>query len=249
MDIVAPLHAQMREALIQQITSGAWGTGSRIPSERQLCERFKVSRTTTRRALSDCVHEGWLYTVVGKGTYVARNRLEQELEPFTGFSADLRRRGIVVTSRVMGAGSFKANEAVARRLQLLPRTPVFRLHRVRLASGKQLATQVAYLPEHLCPDLSRFDFVSRSLYGVLREEYGLRLVRGHTTIKAGLASHQERGLLGLEDPSAVLRTFQVTCIADGRPIEYCESVFHGELYELTFSAGAGTANGTTIPDS
>lgn len=248
MNIVAPLHAQLREALIKQITSGAWGTGSKIPSERQLCERFKVSRTTTRRALSECVHEGWLYTVVGKGTYVARNRLEQELEPFTGFSADLRRRGIEVTSRVLGADSTKATEAVARKLGLLPRAPVFRLHRVRLASGKQLATQVAYLPEHLCPDLSRFDFVSRSLYEVLREEYGLRLVGGHTTIKAGLASHQERRLLGLDDPSAVLRTFQVTYVAHGRPIEFCKSIFHGELYELTFNAGASRAGGTPVPD-
>jgi len=148
----------------------------------------------------------------------------------------------------MGAGSLKATEAVALKLGLLPRAPVFRLHRIRLASSKQLATQVAYLPEHLCPDLPQFDFAARSLYEVLREEYGLRLVRGHTTIKAGLASHQERRLLNLDDPSAVLRTFQVTYIADGRPIEYCESVFHGELYELTYSASARRANGTTVPD-
>jgi GntR family transcriptional regulator len=244
-----PLHAQLREALIQQITSGAWKPGSQIPSERDLCKRYNVSRTTTRRTISECVHEGWLYTVVGKGTYVARTHLEQELEPFTGFSDDLRRRGIEVTSHVLGAENLKAPDVLANRLGLLPRSPIYRLHRVRLASGKPLAVQVACLPEHLCPDLFRFDFVWRSLYDVLREEYGLRLVQGRTTIKAGLASSDERRLLALDDPSAVLRTSQTTYLDDGRPVEHCESVFHGGLYEMTFTASAQCTDGSAVPDT
>jgi GntR family transcriptional regulator len=231
-----PLHVQLRESIIQAIIVGSWAPGVRIPSERELCRQYGVSRTTTRRTISECVHDGWLYTVVGKGTYVATNRLEQELRSLTGFSDDLRKRGIAASSRVLAAEGVKAPADLATSLGLLTEAPVLRLQRIRFASAKPIAVQTTWLPEHLCPGLFRFDFTTHSLYGVLREEYGLRLVRGETKIKAGLATPFERRALRLVDPSAVLRTTQVTYLDDGQPIEYCESVFHGELYELTFAA-------------
>ncbi len=237
-DLSVPLHAQLRDALIEQIVSGVLRAGSRIPSERELCKQYNVSRTTARRTLSECVHEGWLYTVVGKGTYVSQHHLEQELRSFTGFSDDLRKRGIVPTSRVLAAENLKASSSLADKLRLLPQAPVLRLIRVRMASGKPIAIQETYLPEHLCPGLFRFDFASRSLYEVLREEYGLRLVRSDTKIKAALATVSERQTLQLADPSAVLRTSHTTYLKDDRSIEYCESVFHGDMYELTFAATA-----------
>jgi GntR family transcriptional regulator len=236
--ITLPLHAQLHDELVQQIITGALPTGSRIPSERELCERFNVSRTTTRRTISELVHEGWVYTVVGKGTYVARNLLEQELQSFTGFSDDLNRRGISVTSRVLAAENIKAPPPLAQSLHLPVLAPVFQLHRLRLTSGTALAIQRTTLPEHLCPGLLQFDFTSGSLYDILRSRYGLRLVRGQATIRAGLATPSERSLLKLGNPGAVLRTYQTTFLDDDRPIEYCESVFHGELYELVTTINA-----------
>lgn len=232
------LHVQLRHAIVQEITAGNWRAGARIPSERELCRQFNVSRTTTRRTISECVHEGWLYTVVGKGTYVARHRLEQELRALTGFSDDLRKRGIAASSRVMAAESLKAPAELASRLQVRTDTPVFRLYRIRLAADAPIAIQTTWLPEHLCPGIFRFDFATRSLYEVLRSEYDLRLVRGVTRINAGLATAFERQTFGSENPIATLRTAQTTFLNDERVIEYCESVFHGDLYELTFAATA-----------
>lgn len=237
MTIAVPLHVQLRDALVEQIISGALPVGSRIPSERELCRSYNVSRTTTRRTLSQLMHEGWIYTVVGKGTYVAPNRLEQELKPITGFADDLRRRGISVMSHVVRAGNVKASDEVAAHLDLTPGAPLVELERVRVATGTPLVLQVAFLPEHLCPDLLRFDFATRSLYDVLRTEYGLPLRRGETVIKADLATGRERGLLDGEDPMPVLRTFQTTYLDDDRPIEYCQSVFRGDLYELRTTTG------------
>jgi GntR family transcriptional regulator len=237
MTIAVPLHVQLRDALVEQIISGALPVGLRIPSERELCRSYNVSRTTTRRTLSQLMHEGWIYTVVGKGTYVAPNRLEQELKPITGFADDLRRRGISVMSHVVTAGNVKASDEVAAYLDLTPGAPLVELERVRVATGTPLVLQVAFLPEHLCPDLLRFDFATRSLYDVLRTEYGLPLRRGETVIKADLATGRECGLLDGEDPMPVLRTFQTTYLDDDRPIEYCQSVFRGDLYELRTTTG------------
>lgn len=240
-----PLHIQLKNTLTDQIITGMLPVHARIPSERELCQQYKVSRTTTRRTLSTLIYEGWLYTVVGKGTYVARNPLEQELQPVTGFAADLRHRGIEVASHVLSAENIKATDAIAHRLSLLPQTPVFGLSRLRMASGCPVAVQMAYLPEHLCPNLFQFDFVERSLYDVLRENYGLRLTQAHTTIKAALATAAEYQLLEMKPPAPVLRTYQITQLDDGQVVEYCESVFHGDRYELTSTAwtdGISTAD-------
>lgn len=237
MAMLVPLHTQLRDALVEQITSGVLPPGSRVPSERELCRHYNVSRTTTRRTLSDLTHEGWVYTVVGKGTYVAQGRLEQELQPVTGFSDDLRQRGIDVSSQVLNARNIKAPDALASRLGLLSQAPIFQLERLRFASGTPLAIQLTSLPEHLCPGLLQFDFTIRSLYDVLRGEYGLRLLRGQTIIKADLSTPKEQQLLKTREQSAVLRTFQTTYLHDGQPIEYCQSTFHGDLYELTTSMG------------
>lgn len=242
-----PLYRQLKQTLVGQIRDGALAASARIPSERDLCDRYHVSRTTTRRMLSELVHEGWLYTIVGKGTYVAPNRLEQELRPFTGFADDLQRQSIAVASRVLVAEGLKAPSWLATKLGLRPVAPVWRLQRVRFAAGNPIARQDSYLPEHLCPGLLAIDFATRSLYDALRRDYGLTLSRGQTTIKAALATPDERDLLHLgADPAAVLHTRQTTFLADGAAIEYCESTFHGDLYELTSTAwedGLSTLSG------
>ncbi|MDP9316574.1 MAG: GntR family transcriptional regulator [Chloroflexota bacterium] len=234
--LAVPLHTQLRNVLVHEITSGQLQADTRIPSERELCDRYGVSRTTTRRTLSELVHEGLLYTVQGKGTYISHNALQQELKPFTGFRDDLTRQGIEVSSRVLRADNLKASDSLASALSLLPQSPVFRLDRLRVASGWPVAIQTAHLPEHLCPDLLRFDFADRSLYEVLREEYHLRLAFGRTMIKAELATTRERELLELDSLGVVLRTFQTTYLDDGRTIEYCESIFRGDMYELISTA-------------
>lgn len=236
MAVVTPLHAQLKDALIAEIVTGVYGEGDRIPSERDLCERFNISRTTTRRTLSELIHEGWLYTVTGKGTYVANWRLNQELRPLTGFADDLEQRGIEVVSQVVAIESLKASPEIADRLGLRALTPVIRLKRVRFAGETPIAVQTAFLPEHRCPGLQAFDFSRRSLYDVLRREFNLKLQRGDSVITAGLASDEERDYLRLPSPSAVLRTYQTTYLEDETAIEFCESVFPGELYHLTFDA-------------
>ena len=56
--------------LRQQITSGAWEVGSRIPAEPELTELIGVGRNTIREAVQSLVHAGMLERRQGSGTYV-----------------------------------------------------------------------------------------------------------------------------------------------------------------------------------
>jgi GntR family transcriptional regulator len=228
-----PLHLRLKSEIMDQVAGGIWPKHSPIASERELCKRYNVSRTTARRAIIDLVHEGLLYTVLGKGTFVAEPSLRQELKPLVGFTQDLNLQGIDIKSEVVEFRRIEADEELGGRFGVRVQSPIIILVRVRRAAGEPIALQRSYLPEHLCPGLLGFDLSEASLFQTLREEYKLVLSEASTAIKSGLATEAERKLLSLPDPSAVLRTFQTTCVKGGQVIEWCESVFHGDHFELT----------------
>ncbi len=66
-----PLYLQLKNALVADIDAGQYKPHERLMSERELGEKFKVSRMTVRQALTEMIREGFLYTQVGKGTYVS----------------------------------------------------------------------------------------------------------------------------------------------------------------------------------
>ncbi len=62
------LIGELREKLLKRLAPGAM-----IPSERELCERFRVSRITVRKALEELTVNGEIYKLHGKGTFKTRN--------------------------------------------------------------------------------------------------------------------------------------------------------------------------------
>jgi DNA-binding GntR family transcriptional regulator len=49
---------QLKTLLIEEILSGADGTGGRLPTEHELCRRLGMSRTPVTRAVSELAAEG-----------------------------------------------------------------------------------------------------------------------------------------------------------------------------------------------
>src|SRR3954447_21073705 len=87
-----PRYYQLKEIIRERIRSGEWPTGSLIPSERELCERYGISRMTARQSITELVTEGLLYREQGKGTYVGRPKIAQQLLRLTGFTEDMQAR-------------------------------------------------------------------------------------------------------------------------------------------------------------
>lgn len=68
-----PKHAQLRE-ILRRVIERKLPPGSRIPSERELAGRYRVSRVTVRAAVGRLADEGLLTRVRGKGTFTAARR-------------------------------------------------------------------------------------------------------------------------------------------------------------------------------
>lgn len=61
----------LRMELLKGLQSGSWPPGSRLPTERDLCATFGVSRSGLRRVLAELREQGLITQKVGSGTYVA----------------------------------------------------------------------------------------------------------------------------------------------------------------------------------
>jgi GntR family transcriptional regulator len=227
-----PLHAQLAALLRMHIATGVLLPNTRIPSERALCDQYGVSRITVRKALSELAHEDLIFTSVGKGTYVADPTLNEELRPLSSFSDDIRRRGMTPSNRVLEAIIVHADDTLADRLQVPRGAETVKLCRLRLADGLPIAVQITHLPHHLCPGLLQCDLASRSLFDVLRGEFGLVLAQAETVIEAAIANEDEARLLQLQFPAAVLISEQTTYLDTGQVIEHARSIFCADRYKL-----------------
>lgn len=69
------------DVLRAEIADGTYAPGKRIPTQRELVERFDVSRDTVRRALEDLKSKGLIESRQGSGAVVARPREEQAKPP------------------------------------------------------------------------------------------------------------------------------------------------------------------------
>ncbi|GGH85895.1 GntR family transcriptional regulator of arabinose operon [Pullulanibacillus pueri] len=67
-------YIQVKEAIKAWILEGRITPGEKIGSESDLMGQFNVSRHTIRQAIGELVHEDWLYTVQGGGTYCKDRR-------------------------------------------------------------------------------------------------------------------------------------------------------------------------------
>ena len=71
-----PIYEQIYCQIKSQILSGALAPGEALPSIRALAKDLKISVITTKRAYDELEAHGFIYTMAGKGCFVADNNLE-----------------------------------------------------------------------------------------------------------------------------------------------------------------------------
>lgn len=71
-----PIYNQIYNQIKSQIISGALAEGEALPSIRGLAKTLRISVITTKRAYDELEREGFIYTVAGKGCFVAPKNVE-----------------------------------------------------------------------------------------------------------------------------------------------------------------------------
>ena len=72
----SPIYEQIYSQIKNQIISGELDEDEALPSIRNLAKDLRISVITTKRAYDELEKEGFIYTVAGKGCYVAPKNIE-----------------------------------------------------------------------------------------------------------------------------------------------------------------------------
>ena len=231
-----PLYLQLKDLLASQIEGGTLQPDDALPSERQLCERFDISRTTVREALRELNSLGLIHTVPGRGAFVVTPQSNVTIRvSLTGFTGDVRREGMVPSSRLLDAKLIiSPTPAIVEAMDLQPDSgnEIVRLERLRMVNDVPLALHIIYLNHRLCPDILQHNLAEESVFQLLRTKYGLRLAHAEEQMYAALADEREMELLNLTYPAAVLRTERTTFSDTGEVIEFALATYCGEWYRL-----------------
>ncbi|MGI8769138.1 MAG: GntR family transcriptional regulator, partial [Propionibacteriaceae bacterium] len=234
----------LRDILLEQI-GGELDVDSPVPSERELAERYALSRMTARQAVDQLVSEGRLYRVPGRGTFVAREKVERPLH-LTSFSVDMRTRGLRPGGTDVALRTIKAPSSVAGPLGITRGTTVHQLERLRTADGTPMALERTYIPGRLAPELTRQPLGDRSLYDLLAAEYGIRLDEATESIGAGAVDAADGRRLQISGGTPVLMLERVSSAA-GTPVELTRSAYRADRYRLHTTLAVPTLSGPARP--
>lgn len=206
-------------------------TGSAIPSERELAQRFGVSRMTLRSAVDDLVRDGYLSRRHGSGTYVSKPKIAKQIY-LTSFSEDMRSRGLTASTRVISMARKAAGAKLGARLRVSPDEMVLTAGRLRLADDDPMALEWLTIPDRLVPGLTREDLAG-SFYLLLGERYGITVEGGQQTIEPTVTDEDESALLGVSLHSPALFVERVTWTAELETIEFVETIYRGDRYRFS----------------
>lgn len=226
-----PLHRRVYRAVADEIASGVLGSGARLPSERELCERLSVSRATVRRALADLAADGLVESFPQRGTFVAAGPLGEDPNALMSFTELGASRGLRASARVLETCLRAADLDEAEAFGLAPGASLFMLERLRLLDGIPVAIDRSLVSLALHPQLPQIDFASTSLYATL-DEVGAGPVRADYSVQAIGASRRQAKLLGVEAGEPLLLATTASRDAGGRLVELGEMTYRGDRYRF-----------------
>jgi len=227
-----PLYYQIQQRLLEQIRLGAFKPGQMLPSELEIAEQLGVSRMTGRHALRSLCDLGLSYTVQGKGTFVSRIKLAKDFRQVLSFTEEMQSRGLRPRAKVLEFEIIEADDEAASALHLKRNEHVVSLRRLRLANNTPMGIEWSRIPQRLCPELhTRFDGRG-SLYEVLAQFYGVRIVLTDEVIEAALPGAREARLLRATRRSPVFLFTRTSHVQSGEPVEFVKSMYRGDRYKI-----------------
>jgi GntR family transcriptional regulator len=224
-----PYYYQLEQLLRERIESGKLKPGDALPSEAELCSTFRVSRTVIRQALNKLCQDGIVYKEKGRGTFVAKPKLQEKFVQRTyGFYQEMRERGLVVESKVLEHELVDSPAGIRALLKLTKGQKVVKTSRLRSVNKELIMFTTTYVRSDLCPGLEKEDLTNRSLYQLLWDKYGLKISYGHRTLEALAASKYEADMLKVSRRSPLIYLESVSYLEDDTPIEYFEAWHRGD---------------------
>ncbi len=243
MNVTKPRYQQLKDFIIEQISSGALQVSDRVPSENELVESKNVSRMTANRALRELNDEGYVERIAGLGTFVSDYRSRSHLVEVQNIADEIEGRGHEHSCEVVRQSLQQAHGEVAQALHVDESTDVFHLQLVHFEDGAPIQVEDRHVLASFAPDCLAQDFGSVTPSAYLTGIAPLQ--EAEQAVRATLPDATIRQRLDMADNEASLVVIRRTW-SKGRPVTFARLHHPGSRYELT---GHYTPPGTSRTSS
>lgn len=214
------LWRQIAGRMQQEIGSGRYPPGARLPTEAELSRMFAVNRHTVRRALEELSRNGLVRVEQGRGSFVAEDVLEYAVEPRTRFSEWIRRNNKEPSGRILELKETSADSQVAAGLGIRTGNRVVLLDRLGLADDRPVSLTSHYFPtarlRGILDALQANPRITDALHAVGVTDY----LRQTTRVTARQPTAEEAELLRMPRSRPLLLTENINVDRGGQVVEF-----------------------------
>lgn len=231
------LHYQLANELRDYIQSGMWNIGDMFPTDREIMEKYNVSATTVRRAVKQLVEEGWIERRPGKGTFVKKEPIKEELGQLTGFFEEMTNKGFVPKAEVLEIKEVEITDAVIREfpeIKHLGEKKLILIKKLHKINDKKLVLVSSFWKPEYGRELARYDLTNTGVYEIADRFLNVQLTKAEESISAKAATKEEAEYLDIKKGEPVLVMERLT-YQDDMPIEYVYNVYRADRYRYNIT--------------
>jgi GntR family transcriptional regulator len=250
-DSSVPLYYQLATILRENIISGRYAIGDKLPTEAELVQRYAVSRATVRGALLSLQDEGLIRREAGRGTFVSG------LPEFTGtLTLDgtlngLIAMGLATVPKLVDLQEVTVSPHQAEALGMEPGTHAIRAYRVRYYKDHPYCYIINTLPLELGKKLRKTQWESGSILKYLQSKHHIQLGDADEYVRATVADANLARWLKVRIGAPLLQVEYLIRDVEGNPVEtpviFYRSDLHAFTLRLTWSPdGPGGGEGWSL---
>jgi len=225
-----PLYYQLMDIIIEEINSGKYKENDKLPSERELCEMYDISRATVRQTIQELEKEGYIYKEHGKGTFVSPERFKQDLLKFYSFTEEMKKLGKTPSSKVIDFEIVEVDDKIAKKMKMKLGEIVYKFTRLRLADAKPIMLETSYIPYERFKGISRIDLEQNAMYDIFTKRYNTVFSKAEESFQPVLTKENESKLLENQTGSPSMMIERITYEGD-KIIEYTVGIARGDRFK------------------
>lgn len=222
-----PLYEQLEVIIKKRVIDGEYT--NQIPSERQLIDEFRVSRSTVRQAIESLVQGGILKKIPGKGTFVNHKPIQDWLGNLSSTNEVIDKMGMTPGAKLIGVEIIELKKRLKEIIEL---DEVYRFKRIRYANKTPIGIENNYYPLYIGEKLEQFDLNTSAFYDLIEKDMGIPIKEADQIIKAGNLNKEDAELLGGANGFGVLIAERKLVDHQNNFIEFEEAFYRSDMYEF-----------------
>jgi len=224
------LYIQLMRISLEEIHSGRWLLGQKIPSEEELCKKYSVSRITVRQAINNLVSDGYLIKVQGKGTFVTSVLPVVGLSMKTRLTEEMFGKEVKLGRKILFRGTKEPPPDIKAFLKT--KEKIHYILSRRTVDGETAYVEEAFIPSSALPHIEKLDIAHGSLYSVLQEKAVKKIFKMTQTIEISEVTGDHAKNLGARAGTPVLVVHRLFISSDNSPIAYTKIQGKSDRYKF-----------------